>query len=144
MVDCQRRSPYLHDFHFRHDLTAIAQPLHAHLSKRDRKHRYVNHAALKDALLLACRGFASLGDEGRKVGAGRSCRCPISQAFVAPWTDKFHSRTANRDVPNRVAPAAGDQRFAHHFDQTFMKWHKNGMSLNKISRFQRESGGGFT
>ena len=87
-------------------------------------------------LLLACRGFASLGDEGCQVGTGRSCRFPISQAFVAPWTDKFHSRTANRNVPNRVAPAAGDQGFGRHFDQTFMKWHKNQTPLKKISRFQ--------
>ena len=77
-------------------------------------------------LLLACGGFASLVDEGRQVGTGGSGRFPISQAFVAPWTDKFHSR-ANRNVPNRVAPAAGDQGFGRHFDQTFMKWHKNQM-----------------
>ena len=86
-------------------------------------------------LLLASRGLASLVDEGRHVGTGRSCRFPISQAFVAPWTDKFHNR-ANRNVANRVAPAAGDQGFGRDFDQTFMKWHKNQMSLNKISRFR--------
>ena len=76
-------------------------------------------------LLLACRGFAFLVDEGRQVGTGRSCRFPISQAFVAPWTDKFHARTVNRNVPNRMALAARDQGFARQFDQTLIQWHGN-------------------
>jgi hypothetical protein len=92
---------------------------------------YANYAELKDALSLTCRGFVSLGNEGRQVATGRSRRFPISQALVAAWTDKFYSRNANRNVPNLVAPAARDQGFGRHFNQTFMKWHKNQTSFEQ-------------